>query len=161
MESLGPRSGRGAVGRSASGLASGRLRAWFVVASAALVAACAAPPAPSQLSDPLPKDAPVSLAVAGTQPPAAASEFKQLNGLSEAELRHLLGEPDFRRHEAPAEIWQYRGADCILDLFLYRSAGKYRVAYAETHDRGVISVSQSSCYAGLAARHPRLRQSQL
>lgn len=147
--------------RAVSGPACGRLRALVAVASAALLATCAAPPASSQLSAPLPKDAPVSLAVAAAPPPAAGVEFKQLNGLGEAELRHLLGEPDFRRHETPAEIWQYRGADCVLDLFLYRSAGRYRVAYAETHDRGVISVSQSSCYAGLVARHPRLRQSQL
>ena len=129
--------------------------------SAALVTACAAPPAPNQLSAPLPEDAPVSLAVVGPQPLAAGTEFKQLTGLNEAELWRLLGKPDFRRHEAPAEIWQYRSADCVLDLFLYRSAGKYRVAYAETHNRGVISVSQTSCYAGLVARHRWLRQSRL
>lgn len=129
--------------------------------SAILVAACAAPSASPPHSAALPENAPISLAVAGTPPLPTGTELKQLAGLSEAELRRLLGAPDFRRREASAQIWQYRSAECVLDLFLYRSAGAYRVAYAETHDRGVIRVSQSSCYAGLLSRHPRLRQSRL
>jgi len=127
---------------------------------AVLVTACAPSPAPTPLSAALPEDAPVSLAVAGARPPAGA-EFMQLAGLSGTELRRLLGAPDFRRHEAPAEIWQYRSADCVLSLFLYRKGGQYRVAYGEILDRDAARISPASCYDGLLARHPRLHQSRL
>ena len=162
MVSLGPRIGRGAAEISAGGSRRGDglwLRLLSAAMGAALLAACAAAPAPSP-SAALPENAPVSLAVAGSRPPAGA-EFKQLAGLSGTELRRLLGVPDFRRHEAPAEIWQYRGADCVLSLFLYRNGGQYRVAYAEILDRETARVSPSSCYDGLLARHPRLHQSRL
>lgn len=162
MVSLGPRSGRGAVEISANGRRSDGLRLRLLLAAmgAALLAACAASPAPTPLSAALPEDAPVSLAVAGMRPPSGA-EFKQLAGLSGTELRRLLGAPDFRRREAPAEIWQYRGADCVLSLFLYRKGGQYRVAYGEILNRDAARVSQSSCYDGLLARHPRVHQSRL
>jgi hypothetical protein len=161
MVSLGPRNGRGAAEISAgSHRGDGfRLRLSLAVMGTALLAACAAPSTPSP-SAALPRDAPVSLAVAGPRPPAGA-EFKQLAGFSGTELRRLLGTPDFRRHEAPAEIWQYRGADCVLSLFLYRKSGQYRVAYAEILDRDTVGMSPSSCYDGLLARHPRLHQSRL
>jgi len=149
------------VEKSTSGHRSAGIRSLLAAMSAFLVAACAASPASPPLSATLPENAPISLAVAGTPPPATGTELNQLTGLSETALRRLLGAPDFRRREASAQIWQYRSAECVLDLFLYRRAGAYRVAYAETHDRDVVRVSQSSCYAGLLSRRPRLRQSRL
>ncbi|HXP75395.1 MAG TPA: hypothetical protein VN823_14725 [Stellaceae bacterium] len=71
------------------------------------------------------------------------------------ELARLLGEPDFVRQEPPAVVWQYRGTDCVLDLFLYRSADDLRVAYAETRDRGAARIPQSECYADLVAARAR------
>ncbi len=162
MVSLGPGSGRGAAEISAGSCRGDgrRLRLLSAVMGAALLAACAPSPAPTSPSTTLPASAPVALAVVGPRPPAGA-EFKQLAGRSGTELRRLLGAPDFRRHEAPAEIWQYRGADCVLSLFLYRKSGQYRVAYAEILDRDAAGMSPSSCYDGLLARHPRLHQSRL
>ena len=107
-----------------------------------LIGACASPPLASSSS------APVQTA---NLPP----DVERLRGLSAADLARLLGEPEFIRQEPPAVIWQYRSAECVLDLFLYRSADELRVAYAETHDRGVIRVSQSDCYADLAASRAR------
>jgi len=52
-------------------------------------------------------------------------------------------------------VWQYRGTDCVLDLFLYRNADELRVAYAETHERGLVRVSQSDCYTDLIATRGR------
>lgn len=80
-------------------------------------------------------------------------DFRQLAGMSEADLRLALGEPEFRRHDPPAEVWQYRGRTCVLDVFLYRQGEQYRVVYAETHGRDMIPVSQSSCYATLLVQH--------
>ncbi|HKX09569.1 MAG TPA: hypothetical protein VJN67_15325, partial [Stellaceae bacterium] len=79
----------------------------------------------------------------------------QLRGYPAADLARRLGEPDFVREEPPAVIWQYRSADCVLDLFLYRDGDELRVTYAEARDRELIRVPQSDCYAGLVARRAR------
>jgi len=127
MERLGPRIGRG----SSKGWQS--LAALLVVLT---VAACAA-------------RGPGSAANTAPPPP----DFRQLAGMSAADLQRALGEPDFRRNEPPAEVWQYRGNTCVLDVFLYRSGDTYRVVYAETHDRDTIRVSQANCYAALFPHH--------
>jgi hypothetical protein len=89
-------------------------------------------------------------------PPAGLpTDVEGLRGLTAVELARLLGEPDFMRQEPPAVVWQYRGATCVLDLFFYRSADELRVAYAETHDRGLVRISQSECYADLVASRAR------
>ena len=89
-------------------------------------------------------------------PPASLpADVEQLRGLPAPDLARLLGEPDFVREEPPAVIWQYRGADCVLDLFFYRDRDEFRVAYAEARDRGLIRVSQSDCYADLVAARAR------
>lgn len=44
---------------------------------------------------------------------------QRFEGLLGKDVIDLLGDPNFRRHEWPAEVWQYYGPGCILDLFLY------------------------------------------
>lgn len=124
----------------------------FAASMAAMVSACASapPPAPTALA---PQD---DVRVASL---ANSSEFTTLGGISSAAVKRLLGEPDLRRLEPPAEIWQYRSADCVLEVFLYRDQGQYRVAYAETHDRGLVRVSQSSCYVSIVAARDHARPS--
>jgi len=117
-------------------------RIWFATTLGVLISACASPPIASSSS-------------ASAQTANLPPDVERLRGLSAADLARLLGEPEFVRHEPPAVIWQYRSAECVLDLFLYRSADELRVAYAETHDRGVIRVSQSDCYADLIAGRAR------
>ncbi len=43
-----------------------------------------------------------------------------LVGTRPAELERLLGRPDLRRREPPAEYWRYSFTGCILDVFLFR-----------------------------------------
>lgn len=47
----------------------------------------------------------------------------------------MIGNPDLRRVDPPAEIWQYRNAECVLDLYFYDSGASRRLVYAETHSR--------------------------
>ena len=60
------------------------------------------------------------------EPPAAEPEPtidddpRQLVGLAGAALKELLGEPGYQREDADAQVWQYRGHDCMLDVYLYR-----------------------------------------
>ena len=119
---------------------------------AAMVGACASTPTPAPAAQAPPDDVRVASL-------ASSSEFTTLGGISSAAVKRLLGEPDLRRQEPPAEIWQYRSADCVLEVFLYRHQGQYRVAYAETHDRGLVRVSQSSCYVSIVAARDHARPS--
>ena len=52
-------------------------------------------------------------------PPEVDSDPRRLLGLDRARLTALLGAPEFRRSDAPAELWRYRARHCMLDLFLY------------------------------------------
>ena len=58
---------------------------------------------------------------------------EQLMGLAGGALAALLGEPGFRREDADAQVWQYRGSDCLLDVYLYRDGEEtpHRVTYYE------------------------------
>ena len=98
---------------------------------------------------------PASLAAPSIGPAGLPPDTDQLRGYPAADLARRLGAPDFVREEPPAVIWQYRSADCVLDLFLYRNGDELRVAYAEARDRGLIRISQPDCYAGLVARRAR------
>lgn len=72
-------------------------------------------------------------------PPAAGPDPTpaQLVGLNAGQLDRLLGPPDFKRSDGPAEIRQYRDAGCVLDVFLYAdtAAGQYRVTHVDGRDR--------------------------
>ncbi len=83
---------------------------------------------------------------------------EQLLGLDADQLTTLLGGADFTRSDGPAEIRQFRGSDCVVDVFLYQepAAGRYRVAHVETRDRGLAGVAERPCVAGLL-RARRLR----
>jgi hypothetical protein len=99
------------------------------------------------------------LAAAATMPAIFAPDLNRLHGLSADDLRTMLGRPDFRRRDAAAEIWQYRGSDCILDLFLYRETGGYRVSYAETRDADPLRTAPTGCLSTLVASRRSLHAS--
>lgn len=49
-------------------------------------------------------------------------EMAELSGQSSIAIRGLLGEPAMTRREAPAEVWQYAGQACVLDIVFYPDA---------------------------------------
>ncbi len=73
----------------------------------------------------------------------------QLIKMTRDDLNGFLGQPDLVRRENPAEIWQYRGKDCILDIFLYNEADQenspYRVVYSEARGREAGKADQRAC----------------
>jgi len=73
----------------------------------------------------------------------------QLLGLDPDALEGRLGPPDLLRREAPAEVWQYRGSACVLDLFLYEKEGGKQVVYLEARDFEAAEVESRSCLRGL------------
>jgi hypothetical protein len=73
---------------------------------------------------------------AGPPEGAVAARFPaSLDGLDSRSLVALLGPPDLRRAEPPAELWQYRMPGCVLDIYLYRDADAFHVVHAETRGR--------------------------
>lgn len=90
-------------------------------------------------------------AAAGSQnaarPDAEAVDPSRLKGLSPPQVRSVLGKPVFTRRDAPAEIWQYRGRACTLDLFLYDEGGSQKVAYWAV--RSPQPVNESQCMGEL------------
>lgn len=70
---------------------------------------------------------------------------RELVGKSEREVRSELGAPAFRRTDGPAQVWQYRGTACLLDVFLYKEGGGFRVKHAELRRRGGAGLSDRAC----------------
>ena len=77
------------------------------------------------------------------------SDPTRLKGLSPVQVRSVLGLPGFTRRDAPAEIWQYRGRACTLDLFLYDDGGHQGVTYYTM--RGSQPVDERGCFEELTA----------
>ncbi|MFZ0694439.1 MAG: hypothetical protein WAN51_09880 [Alphaproteobacteria bacterium] len=110
-----------------------------------------------------------SAAPGGADANAAASENEQttslghkpneLVGLSADQVTNLLGKPSFVRHDMPAEVWQYRARDCVLDVFLYppvKSGGdkEHTVLYYELRGKNAQKISGEGCYGALiSANH--------
>jgi hypothetical protein len=98
----------------------------------------AAPPAVIAASLPIRPAAP-------RRPVFPASQIPTLAEKTPEELKALLGEPDFTRRDPPAEIWQYRSATCVLDLFLYPEGSALKVMHASTRDRVLDAAPGQGC----------------
>ncbi len=63
-------------------------------------------------------------------------------------LQALLGAPAFTRRDDPAQLWQYRGDRCTLDIFLYRptGGGDFQVDYFAARPSGSDAVSTEACF---------------
>lgn len=91
--------------------------------------------------------APQTVHPGGSPRPGASGDVSadRFNGQTGKEILAALGEPDYRRHEAPAEVWQYYGRGCVLDLFLYNGSGGQRVSYVELRSRNFNADPASDC----------------
>jgi len=111
--------------------------------------------------------APVAPAAPPPDPPAIAPaaaakptiQPASVVGLNRRDVRKLLGEPGLIRHDAPAEVWQYRTAACVLDLVLYREKNEPRVAYAEARTPAADPTPTDSCLTDIAAKRRHLSNS--
>lgn len=102
--------------------------------------------------------APQPALVSRTLPPDIRPQ--QLTGLDRDQLAALLGPADFTRNDGPAEIWQFRDTDCLLDVFLYLSpeSGEYRVEHVEARDRAHAGAAAPAC-VGTLLRERRTKAS--
>ena len=74
-----------------------------------------------------------------------------LKGAYASDLVGAIGKPEFIRKDQPAEIWQYRGTDCTLDIFLYQSVtgAPFKVDYIETRAQPDGPTSNKACLASI------------
>ena len=88
----------------------------------------------------------------GTAQPAApilSTDPAAFIGIDDVALSNALGKPKQVRKDAPAEIWQYFGADCVVDFYLYDSEGSLRVAYMEARDPTADATPADRCVRSL------------
>jgi hypothetical protein len=83
--------------------------------------------------------------------PAIDADPKRLLGLDHAALTAMLGAPEFRRKDPPAELWRYRGEGCTLSLFFYgpeKAAERDKrvlVRHVESRATGGAAVTTGDC----------------
>lgn len=151
----------------------GRILPPFAVVAAVLsLAACAAPnqakaPSTTQVQ-PAAYTPPPEQTLPPAGPDAAHPSLADLargpqrfEGLAGKEVLAALGDPNFRRRESPAEIWQYYGPGCILDLFLYDDtpatsggvAPDGKVAHAELRGRPGEPIEAACLSRLIGQRH--------
>ena len=84
-----------------------------------------------------------------------APDPMRLIGKDQSVIRYLLGDPDFRRQESHAEIWQYRDRSCILDLFLYaeKHSAAVTVAHVDVRAGATTKPAPSACLSVLLKNH--------
>ena len=81
---------------------------------------------------------------------STASAFaspKDLVGKSGVQITSAIGAPAFRRKDGAAQIWQYRGTNCLLDVFLYKQGAALKVKHAELRRRASGGLTESACLA--------------
>ncbi len=81
--------------------------------------------------------------------PPINDDPQQLLGLSGSVVAERLGAPSLVRRDGPAEIWQYKAAACILDVFLYADTGGQHVRYVELRSHGTTKEPRRHCFASL------------
>jgi hypothetical protein len=79
------------------------------------------------------------------QPTLTLSQLGTLRNLTAADLTARLGRPDFKRQEETAQIWQYRGTACVLDVFLYQEGSDLKVLQAVTRSRSDAGGPPDRC----------------
>ena len=72
---------------------------------------------------------------------------KDMVGKSGVQITSAIGAPAFRRKDGEAQIWQYRGTNCLLDVFLYKDGTSLKVKHAELRRRASGGLSESACLA--------------
>jgi hypothetical protein len=91
--------------------------------------------------------------------PAAAQQpaVMQLVGIDAEVLRRQFGKPGLIWREEPAQVWQYRGPACVLNVFLYRDNGRLVVSDAEAHSKDATDDPVPPCVSSLLdARRAKL-----
>jgi len=78
-----------------------------------------------------------------------------LTGMEAPALQHLFGTPGLVRKDDPAQVWQYRNQDCVLDIYLYPDHDRLTVAHAEARAPKVKGDPLPACIAEFSQSRPK------
>jgi hypothetical protein len=120
----------------AAGGARGRRAIPAAVLAAGLLSACALSPQPP---------------AQGPSQGASLGDPAGMIGADAGAVQRLLGPPRLVRRDAPAELWQYRARDCVVDLFLYQEKDGLRLAYVEARTGAAEITAPRPCLEALRA----------
>jgi hypothetical protein len=110
-----------------------QLRATLIVC--ALLAGCAAPaPPPAPPPPPPPPTA-----------PAGPRGLAEVLGLNAAAIQQKLGTPSLNRTEGPNRLLQYKGAACVLNLFLAAPSGEALARFADARGPDGRAIDANAC----------------
>jgi hypothetical protein len=118
------------------------------------LAACAQPSAPGRVASVAPVrpvTPPPEVPIPRAPPPGEPRDY--LN-LPPANLRGLLGTPQFVRQDGASEMWRYDGASCRAFFFFQGAAGSQTVRHVETLPAGASSSADPLCLSALRAARP-------
>lgn len=73
----------------------------------------------------------------------------QFVGLAGDDIAAALGAPDLTRRDGPAEVRQFRGRNCVLDLFLYPASNHLAVQHVELRGPSLSQSDRRACLAEL------------
>lgn len=88
---------------------------------------------------------------------SAPPQLTKFHNMRASEVEALVGEPDFRRVEPPAELWQYRSAECVVDLFLYGQGDGMHVTHEDARGRNPARANSDRCGDGEQVLKKHLR----
>lgn len=102
---------------------------------------------------PIPLPAPRQQASVPPEPVAGPvnDDPGQLLRLSGNRVAALLGPASYVRRDGTAEIWQYRAAQCVLDVFLFQDDGSLSVAHVDLRERAGGTIPARRCFGELLA----------
>ena len=76
-------------------------------------------------SPPVSAQSPTKLPSVAAIKPRVMLEPTVVVGRTDAEIKKAFGDPNLRRQDSPAEVWQYLAQQCALHLFFYpKSSGE-------------------------------------
>jgi hypothetical protein len=121
---------------------------WVALIGAMLLVSACQSPASYDRTHPSESDPAASKAQPAA--PILSDDPSSFIGLDDAELSRTLGQPKQVRKDDPAEIWQYSGADCVVDFYLYAGdAGGLAVAYMEARNQAAELTPADRCVKSL------------
>lgn len=124
------------------------IRRGSALALLVLLAACAQQqaPRPGPTAPPVQPGPRPAVPIPPAPPRGEPAEFQ---GLPQANLRAMLGQPQFARQDGATEMWRYDGAQCRAFFFFYGPKGAETVRHVETLPAGAASAADPLCLSAL------------
>ncbi|RED51470.1 hypothetical protein [Aestuariispira insulae] len=143
------------------------MKAWRLILTGGILlslAACGTPPANESalsVATPAPQDVkteekktkttalPSPAPVQPAAPEPVNDNPMQFMDMSTRQLSEAVGRPHMVRRDGPAEVWQYRGDGCVLDLFLYDQENELQVKHVDLRSQSLADDSLKACLADM------------